>query len=63
MEVGEIYEYALTRAPAGNYADVVLLPFVAFADVNVRSWCAASGLLSILIHAVIALNVEVSIVT
>ena len=43
MDVGESYEYTLTLAAAGNHTDVVSLFLQAFADANVRSWCAASG--------------------
>ena len=59
MDVGESYEYALTRAPAENHTDVVSLRLQAFADANVRSWRVASGVQSALIHAVKALNVEI----
>ena len=59
MDVGESYDYALIRAHAGNHTDVVSLLLQSFADANVRSWCAASGMQSALIHAVKASNVEV----
>ena len=43
MDVGESYEYTLTLAAAGNHTDVVSLFLPAFADANVCSWFAASG--------------------
>ena len=46
-------------ATAGNHTDVVSLLLQSCAEVNVPSWCAASGGQSALINAVKASNVEI----